>query len=81
MLKQQPWMRCGTQLAAALIGLVALALAALPAQAAPFDNRRNQFADQGFDTVWQRTDSLNVRGGRTWYWGPQPWFDYAEYYR
>src|SRR5215216_6449244 len=81
MLKQHTLMRRGTQLAAALAGLAALALAALPAQAAPFDGRRSQFADQGFNTVWQRTDAQSVRGGRTWYWGPQPWFDYAEFYR
>jgi hypothetical protein len=74
-------MRRGTQLAASLIGFAALAFAAPPTQAAPLDGRRSQFADQGFNTVWQRTDSLNVRGGRTWYWGPQPWFDYAEFYR
>ena len=81
MRKQSTWMWRGMQLVASLIGLAALTFAALPAQAAPFDGRRNQFADQGFNTVWQRTDSLNVRGGRTWYWGPQPWFDYAEFYR
>jgi WD40-like Beta Propeller Repeat len=81
MLQQPTWMRRGIQLAASLTGLVALAFATLPAQAAPFDGRRSQFADQGFNIVWQRTDSLNVRGGRTWYWGPQPWFDYAEFYR
>ncbi len=22
-----------------------------------------------------------MRGGRTWYWGPGPWFDYAEFYQ
>jgi hypothetical protein len=81
MLKLSTWMRRGAQLAASLIGFAALVFAALPTQAAPFDGRRNQFADPGFNTVWQRTDSLNVRGGRTWYWGPQPWFDYAEFYR
>ncbi len=75
------WLRRGSQLIVSLAGLAALALAALPAQAAPFDGRRGQFADDAFRTVWTRTDSQNVRGGRTWYWGPAPWFDYAEFYR
>ncbi|NTV62946.1 MAG: hypothetical protein HGA65_05345 [Oscillochloris sp.] len=61
--------------------LGAMALAALPVGAAPFDGTRNQFADSRFNTVWKRTDSQAVRGGRTWYWGPSPWFDYAEFYR
>ena len=74
-------MRRGGQLAASLLGLAALALAALPAHAAPFDGRRNQFADEAFRAVWTRTDAQSVRGGRTWYWGPQSWFDYAEFYR
>ncbi len=47
--------------------------------AAPFANR-NEFADPRFAAIWTRTDSEAVRGGRTWYWGPQPWFDYAEFY-
>ncbi len=71
----------GARLVAALVGLAALVLAALPAQAAPFDGRRAQFADAAFGSVWSRTDAPQVRGGRTWYWGPQPWFDYAEFYR
>ena len=78
---QATWLRRGTQLAASLVGLVALTLATLPAQAAPFNGLRNQFSDDGFRTVWTRTDAQSVRGGRTWYWGPQPWFDYAEFYR
>jgi hypothetical protein len=78
---QPTWLRRSTRLATALVGLAALALAALPAQAAPFNGLRNQFSDDGFRTVWTRTDAQNVRGGRTWYWGPQPWFDYAEFYR
>ncbi len=47
--------------------------------AAPFANR-NEFADPRFAAIWSRTDSEAVRGGRTWYWGPGPWFDYAEHY-
>ena len=78
---QLPWLRRGAQIIASLTGLAALALAALPAHAAPFDGRRNQFADDGFRTVWTRTDAESVRGGRSWYWGPGPWFDYAEFYR
>jgi hypothetical protein len=74
-------LRRGAQIAASLAGLAALALAALPANAAPFDGRRNQFADTAFRTVWTRTDAESVRGGRSWYWGPGPWFDYAEFYR
>ena len=71
----------GAQAAVALAGLAALALGALPAGAAPFDGRRTQFADGAFGTVWTRTDAESVRGGRSWYWGPGPWFDYAEFYR
>src|SRR4051794_27679635 len=78
---QATWLRHGTRLAASLVGLAALTLATLPAQAAPFNGQRNQFSDDGFRTVWTRTDAQSVRGGRTWYWGPQPWFDYAEFYR
>src|SRR5262245_66576097 len=74
-------LRRGAQAAASLAGLAALALAALPANAAPFDGQRNQFADKAFAAVWRRTDDLSVRGGRSWYWGPGPWFDYAEFYR
>jgi hypothetical protein len=78
---QATWLRRGTRLAASLLGLAALALTTLPAQAAPFNRQRNEFSDDGFRTVWTRTDAQSVRGGRTWYWGPQPWFDYAEFYR
>lgn len=67
--------------ATALAGVAAMALAALPTQAAPFDGRRAHFADPAFSTVWERTDAERVRTGRTWYWGPQPWFDYAEFFR
>lgn len=75
------WLRRGAQVAASLVGLVALALAALPAGAAPFDGRRNQFVDDAFRVVWSRTDAESVRSGRSWYWGPSAWFDYAEFYR
>ncbi len=78
---QARWLRRDTQLAAALVGLAALVLSILPAQAAPFNGQRHQFSDDGFRVVWTRTDAQSVRGGRTWYWGPQPWFDYAEFYR
>ncbi|MGB9740109.1 TolB family protein, partial [Chloroflexus sp.] len=52
---------------------------ARPLAAAPFSGRTG-FADPRFETIWARTDSEAVRGGRTWYWGPGPWFDYAEFY-
>ncbi|OAN48524.1 hypothetical protein A6A03_08050, partial [Chloroflexus islandicus] len=47
--------------------------------AAPFADR-HEFADPRFAVIWSRTDSEAVRGGRTWYWGPAPWFDYGEFY-
>jgi hypothetical protein len=78
---QSSLLRRSAQIAASVAGLAALALGALPANAAPFDGRRNQFADSAFGTVWRRTDDLSVRGGRSWYWGPGAWFDYAEFYR
>jgi hypothetical protein len=78
---QATLLRRGARLAGSLVGLAALALATLPAQAAPFNGQRSQFSDDGFRSVWTRTDAQQVRGGRTWYWGPQPWFDYAEFYR
>jgi Tol biopolymer transport system component len=78
---QRSFLQRGAQIAAALAALVAMALAGLPAQAAPFDGRRNQFADDGFRVVWARTDAESVRGGRSWYWGPGAWFDYAEFNR
>ncbi len=57
-----------------------MASSAAPLAAAPFANRTT-FADPRFAAVWARTDGEAVRGGRTWYWGPGPWFDYAEFYR
>lgn len=72
--------RRGAALVTALLA-GAVALAAAPAGAAPFDGNRTGFADERFARVWSRTDSEAVRGGRTWYWGPGPWFDYAEFYR
>ncbi|MCU0495572.1 MAG: hypothetical protein MUD01_28630 [Chloroflexaceae bacterium] len=75
------------QKTAALLGVGVLAASALfsgvaPAQAAPFNGTRTtSFADIGFDRTWTRTDAETVRGGRSLYWGPNPWFDYAEFYR
>ena len=66
---------------ASVIALAVLALAAVPVQAAPFDNQRDQFADVAFQQIWERTDAPQVRAGRTFYWGPLPWWDYAEFYR
>jgi hypothetical protein len=74
-------MRLSVLVARAGCALAALALAVVPASAAPFDGRRGEFADAAFRSVWARTDDASVRGGRSWYWGPQPWFDYAEFYR
>ncbi|MFN3374212.1 MAG: TolB family protein, partial [Chloroflexus sp.] len=60
--------------------MVALMISgATPLIAAPFSGRAT-FADPRFASVWTRTDSEAVRGGRTWYWGPEPWFDSAEIY-
>lgn len=76
------WLRRrGARLVAGLAaGAMALSVLA-SAGAAPFDGARTLFADERFARVWSRTDSEMVRGGRTWYWGPGPWFDYAEFYR
>jgi len=63
----------------ALIGAFMLS-SVTPLAAAPFSGRTS-FADPRFATIWSRTDSEAVRGGRTWYWGPGPWFDYGEFYR
>ncbi len=61
--------------------MVALMISgATPLIAAPFSGRTT-FADPRFAAVWTRTDGESVRGGRTWYWGPGPWFDYGEFYR
>lgn len=75
------WARRCARAAGLLAGLALLPFASMPAAAAPFDGGRAQFADTAFGTVWSRTDAQQVRGGRTWYWGPQPWYDYAEFYR
>jgi hypothetical protein len=72
--------RAGLALALGL-SAVALVAGAVSVGAAPFDGRRTQFVDPGFQQAWSRTDHEAVRGGRTWYWGPGPWFDYAEFYR
>ena len=66
---------------AALAG-IALLVNALPAQAAPWVDRF-AFANPAFQTVWSRSDSAVVSGSvaRSYTWGPQPWFDYKEYYR
>jgi hypothetical protein len=76
------WLRRIAPAVTVSMTLTALALSSLtPARAAPFDGQRTQFADEGFRGAWTRTDAEAVRGGRTWYWGPTPWFDYAEFYR
>ena len=75
------WIQRGGLAAAALAVVSSLTVGAPSSSAAPFDGRRDQFADPGFSQVWTRTDAPNVRGGRSWVWGPQPWFDYYEFYR
>lgn len=75
------WLRQRGGAIAAGLMLGALALQAVPAAAAPFDGNRTGFADNRFARVWTRTDAEQVRGGRSWYWGPSAWFDYAEFYR
>ncbi|GAB4208826.1 MAG: DPP IV N-terminal domain-containing protein [Roseiflexaceae bacterium] len=78
MLKQ--WLRRAV-IAAGIAGMIGASAGATPAGAAPFDGRRERFADNSFQQVWSRTDEANVRGGRSWIWGPKPWFDYYEFYR
>jgi WD40 repeat protein len=75
------WFRKIAATAASVVGMAAITFSALPTQAAPFSPNRNEFADREFSSVWARTDSERVRGGRSWYWGPNTWFDYAEFYR
>jgi hypothetical protein len=62
--------------------LVALCTLLLPrpAWASPWSNSRS-FASPLFEAQWARTDDARVRGGRSWYWGPSPWFDYYEFSR
>ncbi len=76
-----PWHRTAQTLVTGFL-LIALAVTNLtPTYAAPFDGKRQSFLDGRFGVVWTRTDAEQVRGGRTWYWGPGGWFDYAEFYR
>ncbi len=65
-MKSHLWI-CLTGLAAlgaALVGVAAPGLAALPIV----------FAHPAFETLWTRTDSLVAEGqvNRSWFWGPQP---------
>lgn len=73
------WLHRG--LAASTLG--ALALSALPAQAAPWARNRNQFASPRFQQVWSASDKAVAEGrsNRSWTWGPGPWFDYKEFYK
>lgn len=76
------YLRHAAQVVGSAALLAAVTFSSLSATyAAPFDGQRTSFADQGFANVWTRTDAENVRGGRTWYWGPGPWFDNTEFYR
>ncbi|RRR65685.1 MAG: hypothetical protein EI684_22395 [Candidatus Viridilinea halotolerans] len=65
---------------AALFALLLLTLGTA-VRAAPFDGRAGMFADPAFYTVWERTDHPDVQRGRSFFWGPQPWFDNAEVMR
>ncbi len=49
--------------------------------AAPFDGRGQTFADEAFLTTWSRSDHPQVQAGRSFFWGPLPWFDNAEFLR
>ncbi len=76
------WLQRSAGIVASGLTLAALAFSSItPINAAPFDGARQQFTDERFATVWNRTDSVDVRSERSWYWGPGPWFDYAEFYR
>jgi hypothetical protein len=75
------WFRSGCGALAAILMAGILALSASPAAAGPWDGLRNGFVSERFQQVHTRTDAENVRGGRSWYWGPNAWFDYAEFYR
>lgn len=51
--------------------------------AAPWDGNRANFADPRFERTWSMADQAVVNGQaqRSWTWGPQPWFDYKEFYK
>jgi WD40 repeat protein len=73
------WLQRG--LAASTLG--ALLLGAATTNAAPWDGKRNQFADPKFQTVWNNADRPVQQGqtSRSWTWGPSPWMDYKEFYK
>ena len=54
-----------------------------PAAAAPWAGNRNAFAAPRFEAVWRSADLPVQQGqtGRSWTWGPMPWFDYNEPYK
>ena len=62
--------------------LATMTLGALPADAAPWDGRRSNFADPRFEKVWRDSLGNGQNGaGQSWIWGPRPWFDYMEVYK
>ena len=63
--------------------VAALFAVVMPAGAAPWSGNRNRFASPRFETVWRNADLAVQQGstGRSWTWGPQPWFDYKEVYK
>lgn len=72
------WRRWG---AAALLGVVGLS-GVMPAGAAPWADRF-RFVNGTFQEVWAASDQAVAEGrvARSYTWGPQPWFDYKEYYK
>ena len=63
--------------------VAALFVAASSASAAPWAGDRNKFASPHFEEVWRNADLAVQQGrtGRSWTWGPGPWFDYKEVYQ
>ena len=66
---------------AAVLSVACIAVA--PTTAAPWDRNRGAFASPRFEQVWRAADEAVQEGrtGRSWTWGPGPWFDYREFYR
>ncbi|GAC1353412.1 MAG: DPP IV N-terminal domain-containing protein [Herpetosiphon sp.] len=54
-----------------------------PTEAAPWAGNRTTFASPRFEQIWNVTDRAVKAGttGRSWTWGPGPWFDYNEVYQ
>ncbi|MBV9787270.1 MAG: PD40 domain-containing protein [Chloroflexi bacterium] len=76
---RRTWRRWG---AAALMGIATLTNLA-PANAAVWGFNRFEFANPVFLNVWSASDQPVMNGTvkRSYTWGPNPWFDYKEYYQ